>query len=300
MKKSLLLAAALLISGAALAQNTVAQTNIAIPALPPGTSAPATAATSDDPLYPSGYRLSQLQAALPLLDGLKTLQASTLDQQRGRLVVTGLSAVDRLELLKRLSSAGLPMALVEFRSATINTGTGNTSTGTTGTVTQTPPNPTTLPEIPATSNPPVTPPTTPTLPTTTTLPATGRPMDTAVQPLLSGPSSIRAGEANTWAFSLKNNGTQGLKLAHGACDVRFEVISAAGVIVRPDPKNTLCTMQIVYTDVGAGETATVQNIRWDGKDAQGQTVPAGTYTIRAVFNGSGMTSKPAVLTVTVR
>ncbi|GHF41399.1 hypothetical protein HNQ07_001480 [Deinococcus metalli] len=224
--------------------------------------------------YPSGYTRAQLDAAVPLLDGLKTLQSSRLDLTQGRVVAVGLSAVDRLTLLVRLRQANLPTGIVDYQ------------VGTAADAGATPPAPTT----PATG----------TLPSATTLPAAGSLLAPTLRPGLSGPATLRAGQATTWSFTLTNSGTAAVNLAHGACDVRFEVISAAGEIVRPDPKDTLCTMQIVNTSVGVGETSEVQKIRWDGRGAGGQVLPAGTYTLRAVFSGAGAYSTPATLKVTLQ
>ncbi|ACO45367.1 FlgD immunoglobulin-like domain containing protein [Deinococcus deserti] len=281
MTKRLFLTAALL--GAGLGS---AQTNI--PALPPGTTAPATT----DRLFVSGYRLSQLQAVEPLLQGLTTLQGSRIDEQQGRVVVSGLNAVDRLELLRRLRIAGLPAGVVTFTTSASGSAPGG---GSTGTVTQPPTTQTpTAPASPAT--PPVA---TPARPSVSTLPARARPLSLPHRAVLTGPASVTAGQPNTWSFNLTNTGTQAINLQHGACDVRFEVLNAAGEIVRPDPKDTVCTMQLVLTNVAPGQTREVQKIRWEGKNAQGQPVPAGTYTIRAVFDGPVLI-RAQELKVTVR
>ncbi|WP_412027826.1 hypothetical protein [Deinococcus yunweiensis] len=238
----------------------------------------ATAQSTTSSAFPSGYTRAQLDAVAPLLTDLKTLQSSRVDLAQGRVVVVGLSAVDRLTLLVRLRQANLPTGIVDYQvGAQVGTG----STGTAGTVTPAPA------------------PATPTLPSTTTLTVKGSPLAPTLRPALSGPTMIRAGTATTWSFTLANSGTGTVNLAHGACDVRFEVISAAGEIVRPDPKDTLCTMQIVNTTVPAGASAEVQKVRWDGRGAGGQTLPAGTYTLRAVFVGAGAYSPPATLTVTL-
>lgn len=238
-----------------------------------------TAATS---AYPSGYTDAQLQAVLPMLTDLKTLKASYLDSRQGRVVAVGLSAVDRLTLLVRLKQAGIPTGIVDYQTeeqaaATLPPATTNTPT---------------TPSVPAA-------PSTPAL-DATTLPSQGAPLAAPHRALLGGPTVIRAGQDNVWSFNLTSTGSQAIRLAHGACDVRFEVIGAAGEIVRPDPKNTLCTMQLVNTDIGSGETKTVQNIHWDGRDASGKNLPAGQYTIRAVFNGAGVHSDVATLSVTVQ
>ncbi|WP_135228511.1 hypothetical protein [Deinococcus fonticola] len=157
---------------------------------------------------------------------------------------------------------------------------------------------TSTPSAPAVSPTPSTPVTTPAAPTVTTLPTGTTAL--AVTAALQGPDSVRAGEANTWDFVITNTGTAPLHLENGACDVRFEVLNAAGEVVRPDPKNTLCTMQLVITDVQNGEEATMQKIRWEGKDAQGNPVPAGTYTLRAKFVGGGNFTPPATKQVTVQ
>ncbi|GGK98696.1 hypothetical protein GCM10010844_16150 [Deinococcus radiotolerans] len=105
---------------------------------------------------------------------------------------------------------------------------------------------------------------------------------------LSGPGSLRVGQATTWTFTLTNQGEQAIKLQHGACDVRFEVLDTSGKVVRANPTDTVCTMQLVITDVAPGETMDVQDIRWDGRDSAGKALPAGEYTIRAVFSGAGV------------
>ncbi|GGK26289.1 hypothetical protein GCM10008955_20080 [Deinococcus malanensis] len=297
MTKRLFLTAALLAAGLGSAQT-------GIPALPPGAAAP----TTTDRLFPSGFRLSQLQAVQPLLQGLNTVQTSRIDEQQGRVVVTGLNAVDRLELLKRLRTANLPAGIVTFTTSATGTTTGN---GSTGTVTQTPMTQTPVTQAPVAQTPstqapttpvaPVTPPaaTTPVRPGVTTLPARARPLSLPHRAVLTGPASVRAGEANTWSFNLTNTGTQAINLQHGACDVRFEVLNAAGEVVRPDPKDTVCTMQIIMTNVAPGQTREVQKIRWEGKNAQGQPVRPGTYTIRAVFDGPVLI-RAQELKVTVR
>lgn len=283
MTKRLFLTAALLGAGLGSAQT-------GIPALPPGTTAP----TTSDRLFVSGYRLSQLQAVEPLLQGLSTLQGSRIDEQQGRVVVSGLNAVDRLELLRRLRTAGLPSGIVTFT-------TSATRGGSTGTVTEAPITQTPVTQTPTAPASPATPPatTTPVRPSVTTLPARARPLNLPHRAVLTGPASVRAGQANTWSFNLTNTGTQVINLQHGACDVRFEVLNAAGEIVRPDPKDTVCTMQLIITNVPPGQTREVQKIRWEGKNAQGQPVPAGTYTIRAVFDGPVLI-RAQELKVTVR
>ncbi len=132
-------------------------------------------------------------------------------------------------------------------------------------------------------------PATPTTPATgSTLPMTNPMLGTAHSANLNGPGSLRAGQATTWTFTLTNQGEQAINLQHGACDVRFEVLDAAGKVVRANPTNTVCTMQLVITDVVPGETMDVQDIRWDGRDSAGKALPAGDYTIRAVFSGAGV------------
>lgn len=117
---------------------------------------------------------------------------------------------------------------------------------------------------------------------------------------LRGPATVRGGEATLWSFVLTNTGTQPIELQHGACDVRFEVLNAAGTVVRPNPQDAICTLQLVTTSPAPGETAEVQKVRWDGRDGAGQPLPAGTYTLRAVFRGAGVTTVPATLSVTLR
>jgi hypothetical protein len=138
-------------------------------------------------------------------------------------------------------------------------------------------------------------------PTTgSTLPAVNPPLAQPHTARLEGPQSVQAGQANTWAVLLTNTGNTAISLQHGACDVRFEVLNAAGQVIRSNPKEAICTLQIVQTNVAPGETGELQKIRWEGKNDQNQPVPAGTYTIRSVFNGDGVLIRPADFTVTVR
>ncbi|WP_221089475.1 flagellar hook assembly protein FlgD [Deinococcus aquaedulcis] len=164
-----------------------------------------------------------------------------------------------------------------------------------------------IPALPPGQSAPAAPaPTTPAAPGTatpgagaTTLPTAGEALDIPHQATLNGPGSLKVGEATTWTFDLSNQGEQPIRLEHGACDVRFEVLNAAGQVVRGNPRDTVCTMQIVVTEVGPGETMDVQTIRWDGRDSQGRALPAGEYTIRAVFSGAGVRIAAEPFTVTL-
>ena len=159
---------------------------------------------------------------------------------------------------------------------------------------------------PSTPTPAVPAPTpTPATSSTTTLPTPGvanaGPLLAAPHTVaLRGPATVRGGEATLWSFVLTNTGTQPIRLQHGACDVRFEVLNAAGTVVRPNPQDAICTLQLVTTSPAPGETAEVQKVRWDGRDGAGQPLPAGTYTLRAVFRGAGVTTAPTTLNVTLR
>ena len=174
---------------------------------------------------------------------------------------------------------------------------GKTAPATSTTPVTSPVTPAPTPTAPTPTTPtPTTP--APAAPTVTTLPTGTTALNVTAS--LVGPDTVRAGEANTWDFMIKNTSSATIHLEHGACDVRFEVLNAAGEVVRPDPKNTLCTMQLVITDVQNGEEATMQKIRWEGKDGQGNPVPAGTYTLRAKFVGGGNFTPPATKQVTVQ
>ncbi len=136
--------------------------------------------------------------------------------------------------------------------------------------------------------------------TVTTLPTVNPPLNQPHTARLEGPQSVQAGQANMWTVLLTNTGDTPISLQHGACDVRFEVLNAAGQVVRTAPKDIICTLQIVSTVVAPSETGELQKIRWEGRNDQNQPVPAGTYTIRSVFNGDGVLIRPADFTVTVR
>ncbi|WP_291428235.1 BsuPI-related putative proteinase inhibitor [Deinococcus sp.] len=116
---------------------------------------------------------------------------------------------------------------------------------------------------------------------------------------LSGPASLRGGQDTLWTFNLTNEGEAPIELQHGACDVRFEVLNAAGQVVRATPTNTICTMQLVVTSVAPGETMDVQNVRWNGRGTDGKALPAGEYTLRAYFNGAGVSIVAADYPVTL-
>lgn len=239
------------------------------------TTAPAPAQTSTSKVYPSGYTFRQMLDALGALKGVN-LRGVGFDE-RGYLNLTVADDATRQQAIDKVAAAGLPTGVLAFGGVPLS---GAAQGSATGTVTETP-------TPPAPTGP-------------SSLPGDGQPLSQPHRAELRGPSSVRAGEANTWSFTLTNLGSSAIRLEHGACDVRFEVVSAAGEIVRPDPKNTICTMQLVYTNVTPGETQEVQNIRWEGKDAAGQPVPAGEYTLRAVFRGAGQRSDVAELKVTVR
>ncbi|GGO22399.1 hypothetical protein [Deinococcus humi] len=144
-------------------------------------------------------------------------------------------------------------------------------------------------------------PATPVTPSTvTTLPAINPPLNQPHTARLEGPQSVQAGQTNMWTVLLTNTGDAPISLQHGACDVKFEVLNAAGQVVRAAPQDTICTLQIVPTNVAPGETGELQKIRWEGRNDQNQPVPAGTYTIRSVFNGDGVLIRPADFMVAVR
>lgn len=117
---------------------------------------------------------------------------------------------------------------------------------------------------------------------------------------LQGPAALTTGTTGEWTLLLTNTGQTPIHLEHGACDLKFEVLSAAGKIVRPAVTNTLCTMQIVVTDVAPGATARVLSFRWDGKDASGNPLPPGTYTLRAAFWDRHVSIRPPEVQVTLR
>lgn len=62
------------------------------------------------------------------------------------------------------------------------------------------------------------------------------------------------------------------------CDVRVEVVNAAGAVVR-----TLYTAQ--------NRAAAKVSLRWDGRDDQGQLVPSGTYRVRAKCGGAAAVTR---------
>ena len=248
------------------------------------TTTSSTPQSSTAPSYPSGYTFRQMLDALGTLRGIE-LRGVGFDE-RGYLNLTLADDAARQQVIDRVAAAGLPTGVLAFGGVPYAGGTGSTGASNTGTGSSTG----TVSETPAT----------PTAPVNSSLPTEGQALAQPHRAELSGPQTVRAGEANTWSFNLVNTGNSAINLQHGACDVRFEVLNAAGAVVRPNQTNTVCTMQLIVTDVAPGQTREVQKIRWEGKDSAGQPVPAGEYTIRAVFRGAGVVSGVAEMKVTVQ
>lgn len=169
------------------------------------------------------------------------------------------------------------------------------------------PAPTPTPALPApapvTPTAPITPPTAVPSPTPNPAPSSlpvGPALGQAHQAALRGPATLTRGTTGEWTLQLTNTGQTPIHLEHGACDLKFEVLNAAGNIVRPVVNNTVCTMQLVITDVAPGETGNVLTLRWDGKDASGNPLPAGTYTLRAAFWDRQVSIRPPAVQVTLR
>ncbi|GAA5532759.1 FlgD immunoglobulin-like domain containing protein [Deinococcus aluminii] len=158
-----------------------------------------------------------------------------------------------------------------------------------------------MPTAPAPTPAPTTPtaPVTPPASTPSSLPV-GPALGQAHRATLSGPATLSVGTTGEWTLQLTNTGQTPIHLEHGACDLKFEVLNAAGNIVRPVVNNTVCTMQLVITDVPPGQTRDVLSIHWDGKDAGGTPLPAGNYTLRAVFWDRHVTIRPPQVQVTLR
>ncbi|AXG98694.1 hypothetical protein DVJ83_05435 [Deinococcus wulumuqiensis] len=270
--KNLLLTLALLAGGAS--AQTAAQS------VTTTTSTPQTSTAPSSEVYPSGYTFRQMLDALGALKGVN-LRGVGFDD-RGYLNLTVADDAAREQAIAQVAAAGLPTGVLAFGGVPVSGGTQP------GTATEAPASGN---QTPAAQNPAA--------PQNSSLPTNGAPLAQAHRAELSGPQVVRAGEANTWSFNLTNTGSTGIHLEHGACDVRFEVVNAAGEVVRTDPTNTICTLQLVVTDVAPGQTQEVQKIRWEGKDAAGQPVPAGEYTIRAVFRGAGILIRAADFRVTV-
>ncbi|MCP2015764.1 hypothetical protein L1280_002940 [Deinococcus sp. HSC-46F16] len=84
------------------------------------TETPTPEAPANDRVYPSGYRLSQLQQAQSLLTGLSSLSTVGVSDRGVVEVNFNLSATDRAEVQRRLSAAGLPAGIVTFTAPTTN------------------------------------------------------------------------------------------------------------------------------------------------------------------------------------
>lgn len=265
--KKLLLSLALLSAGAL----------VASPALAQGAPAQASSApqTSGAKVYPSGYTFTQMLDALGALRGVQ-LRSVAFDD-RGYLNLIVASDADRERALSQVAAAGLPVGLLAFDGQPYAGGSPAAQPA---------------PAAPAQAAPATA--------AGSTLPASSPLLAAAHSAVLSGPQTVTPGTPQVWSFNLINQGTTPIVLEHGACDVRFEVVGAGGEVIRPNPRDTLCTLQLVITEAAPGQTAEVQKIRWEGKDAQGQPVPAGVYTIRSAFQGGGVRIVAEPFTVTVR
>ncbi len=179
MKQALLLTAALL--GFGLTAGAYAQTTPAKPILSASTEA----------ILPSGFTQSQLQAVLPLTTDLRTLQFSSIDLTQGRVVVVGLSAVDRLVLLTRLRTAKLSPNMVSYMAEQPTTSDKLAPT----LLVSTPPV-STLPvsTLPVSTLPVSTLPNT--QPANSTLPSGGTPFSIPHAVTWGGPDYFKAGEPN--------------------------------------------------------------------------------------------------------
>lgn len=231
-----------------------------IPALPLGGAAPASAASPpvNDPVYPSGYRLSQLQAAWDIVGktGIPGMQNRSFDAPQGYILAPISSETQRIEVMRRIMAAGLPTGIVRF---------------------------TTGPALPGISTLPI-------------APALAQPHRASLR----GPSTLAARTTGVWTLQLTNTGQTAIHLEHGACDLKFEVINAAGATVRPAVTNTICTQQLVITDVAPGQTEDVLSFRWDGQDAGNNALPLSVYRLRAVFWDREITIRPPEVKVSLR
>lgn len=229
-----------------------------IPALP--LSRGAAANSTHDPLYPSGYRRSQLEAAWDAVGetGIPGIQNRSFDAVVGRLVVPVASEAQRTEVLRGMKAAGLPVEIVRFAQG---------------------------PALPGVST---------SLPSGPRLAQPHRARLNGPATLTIGTTGVWTLRLTNTGQALP------IHLKNGACDLHFEVWNAAGVLVRPVPTSRTCTDQLIRLDVAPRETRDVLSVRWDGRNGLGQPLPPGAYTLLGVYWNGTFAISPPPARVTLR
>lgn len=100
------------------------------------------------------------------------------------------------------------------------------------------------------------------------------------------PASPAAGEGTTFSLEVTNRTSRPLPLLFNTSQ-EFDLVIAQGqATVWRWSDNKVFLQVIVERDVAAGRSLSYQ-VRWDGKDGQGNRLPPGTYTVTAQFRGQG-------------
>lgn len=114
-----------------------------------------------------------------------------------------------------------------------------------------------------------------------------RPSRNLIRPPYRVPPPSRPGTRGGWTLHLTHTGQNPIHLELGPCDLKFEVWNAAGAVARPATTPTICTDRLL-------------SLYWNGRDPGGDVLPAGTYTLHALFRNRGMTVHPPQVQVTLR
>lgn len=104
------------------------------------------------------------------------------------------------------------------------------------------------------------------------------------QARLEVPSRVAQGDMLRAQLRVTNLAGQTLRLEHGACAFRMEILQATtGEVVLPTPGAYTCTSQLLHTVVPARSTVTLAAPEWNLRTPGGDLVPPGRYVLRASF-----------------
>lgn len=104
------------------------------------------------------------------------------------------------------------------------------------------------------------------------------------QARLEVPSRVAQGDTFQARLKVTNPTGQTLRLEHGACAFRMEILHATtGKVVLPTPGAYTCTSQLLHTFIPARSTVTLAAPEWNLQTPGGGLVPPGRYVLRASF-----------------
>lgn len=104
------------------------------------------------------------------------------------------------------------------------------------------------------------------------------------QARLEVPSRVAQGDMLRAQLRVTNLAGQTMRLEHGACAFRMEILQATtGEVVLPTPGAYTCTSQLLHTFFPAYSTVTLAAPEWNLRTPGGDLVPLGQYVLRASF-----------------